>query len=155
MPKTYFSGECKLARFWIFVVSEENWFVIKEGRVHGVPDGSKAVDLVKPGDVAIFYVKKRDARSLGGKFVGAFRVTSSWFREDKPLWPDEVREGRVKYPWRVRLEPIKLGVADFDELVPKLSFIGNKERAYAYLVGTPANLKRPIPEEDAKLIIDF
>jgi len=87
-----------LVRFWVFVVSEENWFVIKESRVHGVPEGSKAKDLVRPGDVAIFYVKKRDARSLGGKFVGAFRVASSWFREDKPLWPDEVREGKVKYP---------------------------------------------------------
>jgi len=54
----------------------------------------------------------------------------------------------------VRLEPIKLGVAGFDELVPRLSFIGNKERAYAYLVGTPANLKRPIPEADAKLIME-
>jgi len=91
---------------------------------------------------------------LGGRFVGAFRVTSSWFREDEPLWPDEVREGRVKYPWRIRLEPIKLGIADFNELIPKLSFIGNKERANAYLVGTPANLKRPIPEADAKLIME-
>ena len=143
-----------MVRFWVFAVSEENWFVIKENNVHGVPEGSKAVELVGPGDVAIFYVKKRDARSLGGKFVGAFRVTSSWFREDKPLWPDEVREGKVKYPWRVRLEPIKLGVADFDKLVPRLSFIKNKERANAYLVGTPANLKRPIPEKDAQIIMN-
>jgi len=143
-----------LVRFWVFVVSEENWFVIKEGRVHGVPEGSKAVELVGPGDVAIFYVKKGGARSLSCRFVGVFRVVSSWFREDRLLWPDEVREGRVKYPWRVRLEPVKLGVADFDELVPRLSFIKNKERANAYLVGTPANLKRPISEEDAKTIIE-
>ena len=91
---------------------------------------------------------------MGGRFVGVFRVVSSWFREDRVLWPDEVREGRVKYPWRVRLEPIRLGTADFDELVPRLSFIKNKERANAYLVGTPANLKRPIPEEDAKTIME-
>lgn len=70
------------------------------------------------------------------------------------MWPDEVRESRVKYPWRVKLEPVKLGVADFQELVPVLSFIRNKERANAYLVGTPANLRRPIPEEDAKKIIE-
>jgi predicted RNA-binding protein len=65
-----------------------------------------------------------------------------------------VREGRVKYPWRTRLEPLKLGVADFKELAPRLKFVENKERPHAYLVGTPANFRRPIPEEDAKLIIE-
>ncbi len=66
----------------------------------------------------------------------------------------EVREGRVKYPWRVRFEPIKLGTVDFKELVPILKFVENKERSGAYLVGTPANLRRPISEEDAKLIME-
>ncbi|MEM0249092.1 MAG: hypothetical protein QXT53_08345, partial [Ignisphaera sp.] len=81
-------------------------------------------------------------------------VASTWFREERPLWPDEIRENRVKYPLRVRIEPVKIGVASFDELAPKLSFIKNKSRPNAYLVGTPANLRRPIPEEDAKIIID-
>ena len=53
---------------------------------------------------------------LEGKFVGAYRVISVWFREDKPLWPDEAREGRVKYPRRTRLEPVKLGLVDYGEL---------------------------------------
>jgi len=39
-------------------------------------------------------------------------------------------------------------------LVVKLSFIKNRKRANIYLVGTPANLKRPIPEKDAKTIIE-
>ena len=61
-------GNC-LGYMWVgqvlgFAVSEENWFAIKESRVHGVPEGSAAVRLVEPSDVAIFYVKKRDARSL-------------------------------------------------------------------------------------------
>jgi len=60
----------------------------------------------------------------------------------------------VKYPWRVRLELIKLGVADFRELAPKLRFVEKKDKANAYLVGTPANLRRPIPEEDAKAIME-
>jgi len=145
-------------KYWIITLSEENWYVVMSNNIYGAPESQKLKsvhELIKPGDIVIFYVKKKGSRKLGGKFVGAFKIISSWFKEDKLLWPDEVREGRVKYPWRVRLEPIKLGIADFNELVPKLSFIGNKERAYAYLVGTPANLKRPIPEEDAKLIIDF
>jgi len=85
---------------------------------------------------------------------GAFKVTSTWYKEDKPLWPDEVREGKVKYPWRARLELIKLGLAYFEKLVPELTFIVKKERTTAYLVGTPANLRRPIPVRDAKTLIN-
>jgi len=146
-----------MPNYWILAVSEENWYVVKSTGVYGAPElqrGKPVYGLVKPGDVVIFYVRKKGSTSLGGKFVGAFRVASSWFREDRPLWPDEAREGRVKYPWRVRLEPIKLGVVGFEELATKLKFVENKSRPHAYLVGTPANLKRPIPEEDAKLIIE-
>ncbi|MEM0213951.1 MAG: EVE domain-containing protein [Ignisphaera sp.] len=146
-----------MARYWIVVVSEENWDVIKNVNVYGAPEqgGSRSIDkLVSVGDYLIFYVSKRGSRSLGGKFVGVYRVASTWFREERPLWPDEIRENRVKYPLRVRIEPVKIGVASFDELAPKLSFIKNKSRPNAYLVGTPANLRRPIPEEDAKIIID-
>jgi len=143
-------------KYWIIAVSEENWYVIREKYVYGAPE-SKArspKELISVGDILVFYVKKGGSRKLGGKFVGVFRVVSEWFKENKPLWPDEVREGRVKYPWRVRLEPLRLSVANFQELVPVLSFIRNKERAMAYLVGTPANLRRPLPEEDAKKIIN-
>jgi len=146
-----------LSKYWIITVTEENWQVIKEANVYGAPESQtprSACNLIKPGDIVIFYVKKKGSKNLGGKFVGAFRVASDWYREDKPMWPDEVREDRVKYPWKVRLEPIKLGIADFKSLVPKLEFIKRKERPSAYLVGTPANLRRPIPEEDAKLIIE-
>jgi len=146
-----------VVKYWIIPVSEENWYVVKSLNIYGAPEakiGRPITQLVQPGDVLIFYVLKRGSKSLGGKFVGVFRVVSTWFREDKPLWPDEVREGVVKYPWRVRLEPVKLGTADFRELVPKLRFVEKKERANAYLVGTPANLRRPIPEEDAKTIIE-
>lgn len=138
-------------------VTEENWETIKSASVYGAPETritKSARNLVKPSDIVIFYIKKKGAKKLGGKLVGAFRVASKWCREDSPLWPDEVREGRVKYPWRVKLEPIKLGIADFQELVPKLRFIEKKDRPGAYLVGTPANLRRPIPEEDAKVIIE-
>jgi len=147
-----------LTKCWIITVSEENWHIVKSMNIYGAPEpggvGKPAYQLIEPGDTLIFYVGKKNSKSLGGKFVGAYRVASTWFREDRPLWPDEVREGVVKYPWRIRIEPIKIGVADFKELVPKLKFIERKERANAYLVGTPANLRRPIPEEDAGTIID-
>jgi len=74
--------------------------VVKEISVYGAPEvarGRHIRELVKPGYALIFYVTKRASKRLGGKFVGAYRVVSEWFREEKPLWPDEAREGRVKY----------------------------------------------------------
>jgi predicted RNA-binding protein len=146
-----------LADCWLFTVSEENWATVRTVNLFGAPDvakGRRVYELVKPGDVLVFYVAKKGSRNLGGMIVGVYRTASAWFRDEKPLWPDEVREGRMKYPWRVRVEPVKLGTVSFTELIPKLSFIGNKDRANAYLVGTPANLRRPIPEEDLKIILE-
>lgn len=143
-----------MPNYWIFSTSEENWYVIKESRILGVPEAAgKFVERVKPDDIVIIYVMKRGSKTLGGMFTGAFKVTSTWFKEEKLHWPDEVREGKVKYPWRVRLEPIKLGQAKLQELASKLGFIENKDRPHAYLVGTPANLKRPIPGKDGELIV--
>lgn len=141
---------------WIFTVTEENWSTVKSANVFGVPEarGRIATELVKPGDILVFYVVKRGSKSLGGMIVGVYRATSTWFREDKSLWPDEVRENVVKYPWRIKIEPVKLGRASYAELVNRLSFIRNKSRANAYLVGTPANAKRPIPENDLKTILE-
>jgi predicted RNA-binding protein len=138
---------------WVFVVSEQNWDMIEGLNIHGVPEGSKAPSLVGKGDYLVFYVAKRDAKSLGGMFVGVYRATSTWFWEDKPLWPDEGKEGKAKYPHRVRVEPVKVAAVSFQELVPKLRFVEKKDRANAYLVRTPANLSRPIPQEDLKVIL--
>ncbi|MEM3546688.1 MAG: EVE domain-containing protein [Candidatus Bathyarchaeia archaeon] len=141
---------------WIFTVTEENWVTVKNVNVFGVPEarGRKATELVKPGDMLVFYVTKRDSKSLGGMIVGVYKAASTWFREDRPLWPDEVREGVVKYPWRIKIELVKLGTASYERLVDRLSFVKNKGRAGAYLIGSPANFKKPIPEKDFKLIVE-
>ena len=90
-----------MPRYWIIRVSEENWCVIRSSNVYGRQNLKRfksIYELVKPGDIEIFYVKKKGSKGLGEKFVGAFRVVLDWFRGDKPLWPDGVREGKVKYP---------------------------------------------------------
>ena len=83
-------------KYWLFSVTEENWLTIKSNNVFGVPEGSRAKDTVNLGDVMIFYVKKKDAKSLGGMIVGVYKASSTWYREEKPLWPDEIRENKVK-----------------------------------------------------------
>lgn len=146
-----------LPLYWIVVIGEDEWEVIRKKNVYGVPETSRTRSprkLIKPGDIIIFYVKVKGSRYLGGKFVGAFKVVSNWYRESKPLWPSEVREGKVEYPWRIKLKPIKLGIADFKELISKLVFVEKKEKAHIYFAGTLANFGRPIPERDARIIIE-
>lgn len=141
-----------MPNYWIFAVTAENWQVIKENKIYGSPKDLSR--LVQKGDYLIFYVKLKGADpSIAGKFVGVYKVVSDWIKEDKPLWPDEEKAGKVLYPFRVKLELVKLGVADFKALVPKLNFIRNKLAPYAYMVGTPANLKRPIPVEDFNVMM--
>jgi predicted RNA-binding protein len=60
----------------------------------------------------------------------------------------------VKYPWRIRIQPVKLGVADFKALVDRLSFTKGRKIPQAMLVGTPANMRKPIPGEDLKTILE-
>ena len=90
--------------------------------------------MIRLGDALIFHVIKRGSKKLGGKFVGVFKTASTWFREKKLLWPDEVREGKVRYPWRIKLEPVKLGTVAPRELIPELTFIENKKNHLVELI---------------------
>jgi predicted RNA-binding protein len=148
-----------MSDYWLVVVTEENYHTIRSHRVYGVPAtrGETATRLIKPGDIILVYVAKRGAKNLGGRIAAAYRVKSEWRREETPLWPDEERENRVLYPYRVDVEPLiectGPEAPEFKELVPSLSFIEKKDRWQAYLVGTIANARKPIPREDAEKII--
>jgi len=152
-------GRVAVPSYWLLTVTEENYQVIRQHRVYGAPATTRRdiTRLIRPGDIIILYVSKRGAKSLGGRVAAAYRVKTEWHVEDKPLWPDEQRENRVKYPYRVSLEPIVECTGpqapEIKELVPSLGFIEKKDRWQAYLVGTPANAGRPIPPEDAEKII--
>ena len=90
-----------MPQYWIIALSEDNWEIVKRENVYGAPEPKRfkpVHELIEPGDVLIFYVRKKDSKKYGGKFVGAYRVVSTWYREDKPLWPDEIRDNTVKYP---------------------------------------------------------
>ncbi len=140
--------------YWIMPVTEDNWLVIRDKLVHGVRarNARFCTENIKIGDYLIFYVKKSRSRELGSCFVGVFEVVSNWFKEDKPLWPDEKNE--VKYPFRVKLKPVVIGKVNVKEMIDELGFIEKKDIWYVYFQGTPANFKRPIPEKDAELIIE-
>jgi len=47
-----------------------------------------------------------------------------------------------------------LSITYVKKLVDKLSFTKSRKIPQAMLVGTPANMRRPIPEEDLRIILE-
>jgi predicted RNA-binding protein len=133
-------------RVWIVTVTEDNYGVcVKNGII-----GMKYMGLaskVNVGDGIIFYIKgKMELRDL-------WRIKGGWVEQNKPLWPDEVKEKSIIYRYRAEIEPLIRGVVKVEELINELSFIKNKDKWSAYFVGGLANLRRPIPRDDVEKII--
>ncbi len=88
-------------KLWILTGNIENWeTAFNSGNVWGVREG-KLVDRWKKlekGDLLLFYAK---APSKG--VIGVGKLESK-FKQDRPLWPDEIREKRVIYPYRFDLQ---------------------------------------------------
>ncbi|MFC2154129.1 EVE domain-containing protein [Candidatus Altiarchaeota archaeon] len=82
-------------RYWILSGTPNNWTrAISEG-VWGVRENLKNFwDRVSKGDIAIFYVMQ----PLVG--VNGYGVVGNKYKQDTPIWDDELKENRVKYPYR-------------------------------------------------------
>jgi len=83
-------------KVWILTGNEENWEIAVRDKVWGVKEGRPKSywDKLEKGDLLLFYAKS----PIGG-LIGLGLVDSK-FKQDKPLWPDEIREKRVIYPYR-------------------------------------------------------
>src|SRR3989304_706585 len=82
---------------WILTGNEENWeTAFNSGNIWGVREGGlvNRWKKLQKGDLLVFYVK---APVKG--FIGLGKVESK-FKQDKPLWPDEIRTKTVIYPYR-------------------------------------------------------
>lgn len=82
---------------WILIGNEENWeTALNSGNIWGVREGGlfNRWKKLQKGDLLLFYVKS-PVKGL----IGVGKVESK-FKQDKPLWPDEIREKRVIYPYR-------------------------------------------------------
>lgn len=82
---------------WILTGNEENWeTALNGGNIWGVREG-RLVNRwrkLQKGDLLLFY-----AKSPVKGLIGVGKVESK-FKQDKPLWPDEIREKRVIFPYR-------------------------------------------------------
>jgi predicted RNA-binding protein len=82
---------------WILTGNEENWeTAFNSGNIWGVREGNlvKRWEKLQKGDLVLFYVKSPIKGIIG------FGKIESKFKQDKPLWPDEVRAKQVIYPYR-------------------------------------------------------
>ncbi len=142
--------------YWLCITNEDNWKVLKQKNVWGVPERHKnAIAKVKPGDKLLIYVKQEKVgdETKPSRIVAIYEAASEVFRDSSRIFKSPKRMGNETFPLRIKLKPIKIfdKPLDFKPLIPKLKFITNKQKWSGHLMG---KAMREIPEEDYKLIVD-
>ena len=140
--------------YWLCITTEENWNIIKEKNVWGVPQRHKnTITKVKPGDKCLIYVMstKRYKEIIPPRIVAAYEVVSGVFEDRSRIFKSLPRKSEI-YPYRIKLKPIKIfkKPLDFKSLIPELKFIKNKRKWTGHIQG---KAMREIPEEDFRLIV--
>lgn len=90
-----------MPKWWVTAGPPENWEVaFNRGNVWGIVDRKGALwERLSSGDYILFYVTK----PISG-VIGYGVVQAKFKQEDKPLWPKEVSEGRVIWPYRFKFD---------------------------------------------------
>ena len=81
-------------------------------------------------------------------------IARQWEKAQGPIWKEELEDNRVYWPWQTKIRWLTAGRVKAKDAAQELSFIGNKSTWYVYLMGTPANFRREIPEVDYNLIVN-
>ena len=111
-------------KYWLCVTNEENWPIIKEKLVWGVPEKRRnLIARVKPGDILVIYVKPK-------KIGGVFKVTSEPYEDRKKVFKWRKYGKEDVFPHRVNLEPVIVSKepVDLGEVIPSLDFIQGKKQ---------------------------
>jgi len=86
-------------KHWIVCGSPDNWDIALDSGMWGLVPRFRGVwRYLEEGDRLLFYATSPVAGMIGFGRVGAK------FRQDRPLWPQEVEQGRVLYPFRFELQ---------------------------------------------------
>lgn len=88
-------------RYWALSGNIENWETALQDNIWGVREGrlKNLWENISNGDILFFY-----CLSPVGGIIG-FGKCQAKFKQDKPLWPDEIRENKVIYPYRWQFLP--------------------------------------------------
>jgi len=132
--------------YWLCVTNEENWNIVKEKGIWGVPKKSKKqIESVKIGDQIVFYV-------IPKRISGIFEAISNAFESQDILFKwDEFGRNEI-FPYRIKIKPVYVAKQPvmIDALVPKLQFIKHKVIYSVHL----RKAIQEIPKEDFELIIN-
>lgn len=82
--------------YWLVVGPPENWkTAFEEGNIWGLITKQRHLwDQIGEKDTILFYATKPVSGLIG------YGVVQTKFRQDKPLWPQEIAEGKVRWPLR-------------------------------------------------------
>ena len=141
--------------YWLCITTEENWKIIREKNVWGVPERHRnTIAKVKQGDKLLIYIKQERIKDVvkESRIVAIYEVTSKTFKDSRRIFKAPKGMGNETFPYRIRIKPVRIfkKPIEFKSLIPKLKFIKNKEKWSGHLMG---KAMREIPEEDYNLIL--
>jgi predicted RNA-binding protein len=140
--------------YWLIVTTPENWNVIKEKHVVGIPGRNKTSFLkVQKGDECLVYIRREinpEKRSEPA-VSGIFEVISSTVDKQKIFTPPPARQDET-FPLRLKVKLVGSPIEPipFKPLISQLSFILNKRQWGSYLQGRALIA---LPEKDYKIIV--
>lgn len=80
---------------WILVGNEENWETALQDEIWGARKNlENRWEKIEKEDILVFYVSRPVSGIIG------FGTTETKFKQNKPLWKDEIRANKVIYPFR-------------------------------------------------------
>ncbi|EJG07271.1 UPF0310 protein [Methanofollis liminatans DSM 4140] len=140
--------------YWFASSNRDNWEIIRKKNIWGIPKRNKAIiQRVKIGDAIVIYVaqKKEGDTVLPSAVVGAYEIVSEGYEDHKPVFITPESMGDEIFPYRVKLQPIKIFTepVEFKPLIPRLMFIKNK----TMWTGHIRVAMREIPKEDYEYIM--
>jgi len=120
-----------MVSYWTLSGTLENWMVALEKGVWGVSERAKGLwAKVQPGDVVVFY-------ATGAGVIG-YGTVESKFESSEPLWPKEKVEGKVIWPYRIKIRVEKV----FEKPKPRPK---NTRAPRAQLYPLPSSFKNAFP----------
>jgi len=130
-----------LPKFWLCILTPENYEVVKKELVWGVTSRHKnKIMQVEPGDKLVMYVIREK------KIKGIYETASKPYEDEKKIFHGGI------YPYRVKLKLIKESEEGIDikELVPELELFKRKDAKWAGVLRGRAMIE--ITEKDYKTI---
>jgi len=142
--------------YWLCITNEDNWDVIKQKNVWGVPERHKnTIEKVKPGDKLLVYLKQEKVgdETRPSRIVAVYEAVSEVFRDSSRIFKTPKGMKNETFPLRIKLTPMKIfdRPVEFKPLIPRLKFITNKRKWSGHLMG---KAMREIPEDDYNLIVN-